>query len=353
MLKKILKSLFRISVTVFSIVAFFYFFNYMNLIINENQLFQDNKRKYNENQSFIENYKYTTNKINNIYNQKYTKKLPKINKQEIKNIIENPLISKTYINPFAPNNIVNIYKKKLPTQVGFLRHLKFKVNSFFVDRSDKAYAERPFVPYLAKNNIDKDHNLIRIGQEDVSYIQNIMSIYNQPKEISSAIIVLHEIAHMHPFQKQLINQVWKLKREKQEVLLVSENMADIMAIYAAKIIYNLSDNEFLKLLDDYIMMRTIGSGKMIHLTSGSLFNFKQHYIYNKKLYKQIEIEDIYLIAYWISEFSLQYNYSIITEDNKNLDYETFGYFLNQRVLFHRKKSFEVVSKHINNYIENL
>ena len=89
-----------------------------------------------------------------INNSNYVEGLRGINKKTL-NEIANGGSSETFISPFSNKNIVNIYEREIPVGMSFPNHLFYKMYNKAINRSDKVYAQRFFVPFtktFAKNN---------------------------------------------------------------------------------------------------------------------------------------------------------------------------------------------------------
>lgn len=353
MFKKVFKSFIRINLAVYFVIFCFFAYFYGNIWIYESG------KKY-----FIKNAELVNSDLKDaiefgryysyIGNKHYNENLPEIGKEELENIL-NGGSSGTYKSPFSKNNIVNIYEREIPVGMDFLPHLFYKTFNQFVDRSDKVYAQRFFIPFTDRK-MENSPNIIRVGLDDLEYVRMLMGYYSVDRDKAGALVLLHEIAHTHPLQKVKVNDVWMGLVDKKRVDLELEAMADIMSLLALKKIYKIEDDEFIKIINAQIDMRSISAGREVHLTSAPLYVFREHYIKNRVFYNNIALEDVAIVALLISGFGYDYNYAKMLNNVNGTDFEYIDYYdfaieLNRRPLTIKNIKPLDMLQHFDNYVE--
>ena len=144
--------------------------------------------------------------------------------------------------------------------------------------------------------------------------------------------------------------------DKKRVDLELEAMADIMSLLALKKIYKIEDDEFIKIINAQIDMRSISAGREVHLTSAPLYVFREHYIKNRVFYNNIALEDVAIVALLISGFGYDYNYAKMLNNVNGtgfeyIDYYDFAIELNRRPLTIKNIKPLDMLQHFDNYVE--
>ena len=186
MFKKIFKSFIRINLAVYFVVFCFFAYFYGNIWI-----YESGKRYFVKNAELVDSELKDAIEFGRYYsyigNKHYNENLPEIGREKLKNILMGGS-SGTYKSPFSKNNIVNIYEREIPVGMDFLPHLFYKTFNQFVDRSDKVYAQRFFIPFTDRK-MENSPNIIRVGLDDLEYVRMLMGYYSVDRDKAGALVL--------------------------------------------------------------------------------------------------------------------------------------------------------------------